>query len=219
MFNILFCKPLQAYDEIGPIMSQLFYIEGKNDIPNVLNYTGPFGSKRELVCTLIRKEKQFFTIYGVKKLVEEFNYVRQGQMQKCDWKIIHGDFDEQNILVVFVYRDPLGYMQVSFLDMRTRGSIPHNDAEVEKNRKKKELRDYFHQEMVAKFGVGDISGQILDRREQDEIIVDLEDMFTRMVHRFDSLENLLVCYFDNYYKAYFKKEDNTEFRKYLIKLL
>ncbi|POG64022.1 hypothetical protein GLOIN_2v1783387 [Rhizophagus irregularis DAOM 181602=DAOM 197198] len=179
MFNILFCKPLQAYDEIGPIMSQLFYIEGKNDIPNVLNYTGPFGSKRELVCTLIRKEKQFFTIYGVKKLVEEFNYVRQGQMQKCDWKIIHGDFDEQNILVV------------SFLDMRTRGSIPHNDAEVEKNRKKKELRDYFHQEMVAKFGVGDISGQILDRREQDEIIVDLEDMFTRMVHRFDSLENLL----------------------------
>lgn len=99
MFNILFCKPLQAYDEIGPIMSQLFYIEGKNDIPNVLNYTGPFGSKRELVCTLIRKEKQFFTIYGVKKLVEEFNYVRQGQMQKCDWKIIHGDFDEQNILV------------------------------------------------------------------------------------------------------------------------
>ncbi|UZO13965.1 uncharacterized protein OCT59_005438 [Rhizophagus irregularis] len=190
MFNILFCKPLQAYDEIGPIMSQLFYIEGKNDIPNVLNYTGPFGSKRELVCTLIRKEKQFFTIYGVKKLVEEFNYVRQGQMQKCDWKIIHGDFDEQNILV-----------------------------EVEKNRKKKELRDYFHQEMVAKFGVGDISGQILDRREQDEIIVDLEDMFTRMVHRFDSLENLLVCYFDNYYKAYFKKEDNTEFRKYLIKLL
>ncbi|PKC76027.1 hypothetical protein RhiirA1_406826 [Rhizophagus irregularis] len=99
-------------------------------------------------------------------------------------------------------------MQVSFLDMRTRGSIPHNDAEVEKNRKKKELRDYFHQEMVAKFGVGDISGQILDRKEQDEIIVDLEDMFTRIVHRFDSLENLLVCYFDNYYKAYFKKEDN-----------
>ncbi|PKC16957.1 hypothetical protein RhiirA5_394016 [Rhizophagus irregularis] len=73
----------KAYDEIGPIMSQLFYIEGKNDIPNVLNYTGPFGSKREL-C---------------KKLVEKFNYIRQGQMQKCDWKIIHGDFDEQNILV------------------------------------------------------------------------------------------------------------------------
>lgn len=72
--------------------------------------------------------------------------------------LIHGDFDEQNILVGnnFNIISIIDWIYASIWEPR--GSIPHNDAEVEKNRKKKELRDYFHQEMVAKFGVGDISG-------------------------------------------------------------
>jgi aminoglycoside phosphotransferase len=241
--NILFCKTFQPFEKfrVGPIVSPLFYIEGRNDIPDVLNYTGPFGSNREWFCTLIRKEKQFFTIHGVQELIKEEDLndtdakkrveelkknlellqsklskdnVFDDLIDKPPFVLIHGDFDAQNMLVDD-NNNIIGIIDWEFSRTGTLWDICKypiwiqeveelrvlNDAEVEENRKKKELRDYFRQEMVAKLGVGDISGQILDKRERDRRIEDLEAMFTLMVHRFDSLEILLKCFFDDHYKA------------------
>jgi hypothetical protein len=235
LINISFCKILKAF-EIGPIISPLLYIDGRNDIPDVPSYAGPFGSKREWFCTLIRKEKQYFTIHGVQELIKEENLNEadaKKRMEELEKKLdllqsklsednpfddlidkppfalVHGDFDAQNMLVDD--NTIAGIIDWEFSHTGTLWDIckypiwirevkARNDAEVEENLKNKELRDQFRQEMVTKLGVGDISGRILDKREQDEKIKDLEDMFTRMVHRVDGLENLLECFFSIHYK-------------------
>ncbi|CAB4490060.1 unnamed protein product [Rhizophagus irregularis] len=236
--NLMFYKTIQPF-KIGPIVSPLFYIEGRNEIFDAPSYTGPFGSTRELFYTLIHKEKQFFTIHGVQELVEEDNLNEADAKKRVDelkkkldllqselskdnpfddsidkptFALIHGDFDAQNILV----DDDINTIGIIDWEFSRTGTLwdmckypiwiqeveklrALSDAEMEENREKKELRNYFRQEMVTK--LGDISGQILDKRERDRRIEDLEAMFTLMVHRFDMLENLLKCFFDDHYKA------------------
>ncbi|CAG8652437.1 577_t:CDS:2, partial [Acaulospora colombiana] len=224
--------------KIGSIVSPLFYTEERNEIPNASSYTGPFGSTREWLYTLIRKEKQFFTIHGVQELVEQDNLNEADAKKRVDdlkksldllrselskdnpfddsidrppFALIHGDFDAQNILVDDdinivgiidwefshtgtlwdICKYPIWIQEVEELEAR-------GDAEVEENREKKELRNFFRQDMIAK--LGEISGQILDKRERDRKIEELEAMFTLMVHRFDILEKLLKCFFDDHYK-------------------
>jgi hypothetical protein len=60
---------------------------------------------------------------------------------------------------------------------------------LQENLKIQDLRDFFYDEMIVK--LGDRGGQMLNMKEQDKRINDLEDMFNSMVHMFDTLEGLL----------------------------
>jgi hypothetical protein len=104
--------------QIGPIVSPLFYSEGRDIIPS---FTGPFKSSRELFDTLIQKEKSFFENHDVQKLIIkdkedaeklpklleqlaslQYKLSENSPFESIDllpFTLIHGDFDGQNILV------------------------------------------------------------------------------------------------------------------------
>ncbi|CAG8641335.1 uncharacterized protein OCT59_013266 [Rhizophagus irregularis] len=108
--------------QVGPIVSPLCYIEGRDIIPS---FTGPFKSSREWFDALIQKEKSFFETHGVQNLNNEMNTIladaeertkklvkqlallqsklsENNPFESIDllpFTLIHNDFDAQNILV------------------------------------------------------------------------------------------------------------------------
>jgi len=123
--------------------------------------------------------------------------------------LIHDDFDGQNILVetdneikivgivdwefsrTGTLWDLCGY-PIWIQEVGRHPSEKLTDAELEENREKKELRIYFHDKMVEKFG--DISGHMLAQNmDPDSKTTDLGDIamyfypftvFDEMVNRF-----------------------------------
>ncbi|RGB26782.1 hypothetical protein C1646_769962 [Rhizophagus diaphanus] len=70
-------------------------------------------------------------------------------IDKPTFALIHGDFDAQNILVDDDI-NIIGIIDWEFSQVEKLRAL--SDAEMEENWKKKELRNYFRQEMVTKLG-------------------------------------------------------------------
>ncbi|RIA93140.1 kinase-like domain-containing protein [Glomus cerebriforme] len=128
--------------------------------------------------------------------------------------LVHSDFDAQNILVdCSPVNDDIKIVGIIDWEFSRTGTLWNlcqypiwiqrmdepfisSNAELQENRERQKLRDFFYDEMVAK--LGNRSGQILKMKELDKRINDLEDMFIFKIHKFESLESLLKLFFYRY---------------------
>jgi aminoglycoside phosphotransferase (APT) family kinase protein len=136
----------------------------------------------------------------VEKLIEQINILSQFNISEnfpfyksidsLPFSLIHGDFDSQNILVEVV-DDDIKFVGVIDWEFSRTGTLlnlcvypvwiqepiygPYkvfSDKELQEIRENRDLRAYFRDEVIAVFG--DKGGQILDMRERNSIIEDLE---------------------------------------------
>lgn len=216
--------------QIGPIVSPTFYSKGRDVIPS---FTGPFKSLRELFDTLIQKEKSYFKNHEaqrliikeredaemiIPKLIErlallQYKLSENNPFESIDlppFTLIHGDFDEQNILVE---RSPVDndIKIVGIIDWELSHTgtlydlceypswiqveefrpydVPSEEM-LQENRENQDLRAYFRDKMIEIFGKK--GGQLLDMKEQDTRIDDLKFMFLHN-HYYSILGKLLEC--------------------------
>jgi len=219
--NYTSCGTMPTY-QIGPIVDSVFYIEGRDVISS---NKGPFSSLREFFYALIQKEMSFFKIQEPDKLESLIKNLDLLQLrlsnifdESIDQKpfvLIHGDFNAQNILVkrssVNNEIKIVGIIDWEFSRTGTLWNLCEypiwiqedkepfddlNDVELQEKFEKQKLREFFHDEMVTKFG--NRSGQILKMKERDLRIEKLETMFTCMIHGFPMLHCLLSSFFSHY---------------------
>ncbi|GES82149.1 kinase-like domain-containing protein [Rhizophagus clarus] len=170
---------------IGPVVNPLFYFEGRDSIPS---FTGPFKSLQEFYDAFIHKEKEFFEIY-VKQLdllQSKLSNIFDESVDQKPFTLVHSDFDAQNMLVE----------RSSTNDIKIIDELSTSDTNLQENHERQNLRDFFYNEMIVK--LGNRAGQMLKMKEQDKRIDELEDMFTFMIHKFDTLEGLLEHFFHHY---------------------
>ena len=169
---------------------------------------------------LMRKRKidQIAAASQVENLIKQLDLLQSKLSEPFDKSIdqkpfvlVHGDFDAQNILVERSVNDEIKIVGIIDWEFSRTGTLWNlcqypiwiqemeepfrvlNDLELQENREKQKLREFFHGEMVAK--LGSRSGQILEMKKRDLRIKKLEDMFTYMVHNFVSLQCLLEAFF------------------------
>jgi hypothetical protein len=126
--------------------------------------------------------------------------------------LIHSDFDAQNMLVERSSTNDIkiiGIIDWEFsrtgtlwdlckypIWIQERDELSTSDTNLQESHERQNLRDFFYDKMIVK--LGNRVGQMLKMKEQDKRIDELEDMFTFMVHKFDTLEGLLEHFFHHY---------------------
>ncbi|CAB5114289.1 hypothetical protein RhiirA1_543182 [Rhizophagus irregularis] len=126
--------------------------------------------------------------------------------------LVHSDFDAQNMLVERSSTNDIkiiGIIDWEFsrtgtlwdlckypIWIQERDELSTSDTNLQENHERQNLRDFFYDEMIVK--LGNRVGQMLKMKEQDKRIDELENMFTFMIHKFDTLEGLLEHFFHHY---------------------
>ena len=168
-----------------------------------------------------RKIDQITAASKVANLIKQLDLLQSNLSKPFDESIdqkpfvlLHGDFDAQNILVKRSVNDEIKIVGIIDWEFSHTGTLWNlcqyplwiqeevdplrvfSDLELQESHEKQVLRDFFHNEMVAK--LGSRSGQILEMKKQDLRIDKLEDMFTYTVHNFAILQCLLKTFFYRY---------------------
>ncbi|GBB89419.1 hypothetical protein RclHR1_01610010 [Rhizophagus clarus] len=176
---------------------------------------------QELMRKRKKKIDQNVVASKVANLIKQFDLLQSKLSEPFDKSIdqkpfvlVHSDFDAQNILVERSVNDEIKIVGIIDWEFSHTGTLWNlcqypiwiqevedpfrvlNDLELRERCERQKLRDFFHDEMVAK--LGSRSGQILETKERDKRIKKLEDMFTYMVHDFTGLKCLLGSFFYRY---------------------